>query len=137
MTSPSLGSRRRRHHRARIAAGISSFAVSSIAATTSIGSVPRSRRASYSSCPATTTPITPPRNAAADRITAGTCHCPERPCTKVKKVAGTTVAPSRITAGTKLGFFVSTVVRRTSRYSITPTARTRTHAHLVHDRVMT
>ena len=45
------------------------------------------------------------------------------------KASGTTLAPSRISDGTKFGFCVRSRVRSTMRYRTSPTARTPSHAH--------
>ncbi|MEU1643995.1 hypothetical protein OG836_06795 [Micromonospora zamorensis] len=73
--------------------------------------MPSPRKVSYSSVPATTVPITPPKNADVTNTDAGTCHRPVRACANVRNVSGTSVAPSRINAGTKFGFLVLTRVR--------------------------
>jgi hypothetical protein len=95
--------------------GTTSFAVSSISATRTIGRAPSPRSVSYSSVPATTVPITPPKKAATTSAEAGTCQRPVRAWANVRNASGTTVAPSRIRAGTKFGFCVSTSVRSTAK----------------------
>jgi hypothetical protein len=91
-----------------------SFADSSIRATKNIGSAPSPRSVSYSSVPATTVPMTPPKKAEISRTDGGTCQRPVRAWANVRNDSGTTVAPSRINAGTKLGFWVCTRVRSTA-----------------------
>src|SRR5690349_18418532 len=105
-----------------------SLLASSISPTPIIGRPPRSRWTSNSRVPATTRPITPPRNA--DAATAGppTAYSSRRPEMNVTDAAGTTAAPSRIAVGTRFGFWVATSVRSTARNRPTPTARTATQA---------
>ena len=66
-----------------------------MSATKTIGSAPSPRNASYSSVPATTTPMTPPKNAAVTSADAGTCQRPVRAWAKVRNASGTTVAPEQ------------------------------------------
>ena len=60
--------------------------------------------------PTATAPMTPPKYASTTSVAAGMCHVPARAWVKAKHASGTSVAPSKIRAGTKFGFCVLTKV---------------------------
>ena len=99
-----------------------------------MGSMSSARRVSYSSVPAATVPRIPPAIAVNATVPALTLIRRLPPVVaKVRTVAGTTIEPNRIKDGKKLGFWVTTSVRSSSRYAPIPASKT--HSQLSRSRM--
>src|SRR3954470_13148818 len=117
--SPSAGCRFCRNTR-RAAAGTRSLAASSISPTPAMCRTPRACKVLYSSDPAVTTPMTPPSNAVPATAAPWTPKTRRRSKMNTTNAAGTTVAPSRMSAGRRFGLRVVSTTSRTSSYSPIP-----------------